>query len=181
MTSFPRILSLIALTVLVAGCSNARQTLGLGRQSPDEFSVVRQAPLSMPPAWGLTAPQPGLSRPQDIEPTKSARNLVMGETPAPAGSSSGERAFLSLAGANQADDNIRALVDRETTGLVLADKNAIDKLIFWQQQDPPDPIVDAKKEALRLKENAESGTPVTHGETPVIERRRKALFEGVFK
>ncbi len=178
--TFPRILSLLALSALVGGCGNARETLGLGRKAPDEFAVVRQAPLSMPPAFSLTAPQPGTARPQEVSPITNARALVMGSGNLPEGASAGERAFLSMAGAETAETGIRALVDRETTGILLADQNAIDRLISWQQQDPPDPVVDAKKEAERLKENAAGGQPVTKGETPVIERKRKALLEGVF-
>jgi len=175
-----RISLLLASLALVAGCSKARSSLGLGRQSPDEFSVVRQAPLSMPPAFNLSQPKPGLTRPQEVTPQEDARTLVMGKTEE-GEPSSGETAFLALAGTEKADANIRALVDRETSGLLIADKNAIDKLIFWQQQDPPDPIVDAQKEAARLKTNAREGKPASTGEVPVIERKRKAIFENVFR
>jgi len=40
--------------------------------------------------------------------------------------------------------------------------------------------VDASAESKRLQENAALGEPVTTGETPVIERRERALLEGIF-
>ena len=43
------IAALISLPLVIGGCSNIRETLGLSKQSPDEFKVVSRAPLSMPP------------------------------------------------------------------------------------------------------------------------------------
>ena len=38
------------LAVLVAGgCDSARETIGLEKAAPDEFSVYTRAPLSLPP------------------------------------------------------------------------------------------------------------------------------------
>ena len=56
----------------------------------------------------------------------------------------------------------------------------IDSLLFWQKQDPPGTVVNAKEEQQRLRENAALGKPVTEGSTPVIERRKKAPLEGLF-
>ena len=54
----------LALGALVlSGCSGARQTFGLDRKPPDEFSVVTRAPLAVPPEYQLRPPQPGAPRP----------------------------------------------------------------------------------------------------------------------
>ena len=57
------IAALVSLPLLVGGCSNIRETLGLSKQSPDEFKVVSRAPLSMPPDYNLKPPTPGAPRP----------------------------------------------------------------------------------------------------------------------
>ncbi|MEM6491078.1 MAG: DUF3035 domain-containing protein [Pseudomonadota bacterium] len=50
---------LIAAAVGVSGCGDLAEELGLGKQSPDEFQVVRRAPLSVPPNMALRPPRPG--------------------------------------------------------------------------------------------------------------------------
>ena len=52
--------------------------------------------------------------------------------------------------------------------------------MFWREEVPPGRIIDADAEAKRLRENAALGKPVTAGETPTIERKKKALLEGIF-
>jgi hypothetical protein len=41
-------------------------------------------------------------------------------------------------------------------------------------------VVDPAQESRRLRENAASGRPLNQGDVPVIQRRRRAPFEGLF-
>ena len=41
-------------------------------------------------------------------------------------------------------------------------------------------MIDAEAEAKRLRENSALGRPATEGKTPTIERKKKALLEGIF-
>ena len=44
----------------LAGCSGSvQESLGLGKRQPDEFQVVRRAPLVLPPDFNLRPPEPG--------------------------------------------------------------------------------------------------------------------------
>jgi hypothetical protein len=52
--------------------------------------------------------------------------------------------------------------------------------MFWRTPEDRSPVVDAPREAQRLRENAALGKPVDDGETPTIQRRKKALLEGIF-
>ena len=74
---------------LLAGCSEARQAMGLGKRAPDEFTVVKRAPLSLPPQYSLRPPEPGAPRPQEPSPTEQARQQVLGAGGAPGGTSGG--------------------------------------------------------------------------------------------
>ena len=49
----------LALSLVLGACGGVRDTLGLAKRSPDEFTVVRKAPLSMPPDFNLRPPTPG--------------------------------------------------------------------------------------------------------------------------
>lgn len=69
---------LLVAAGLLAGCSEARQAMGLGKRAPDEFTVVKRAPLSLPPEYALRPPDPGAPRPQEPSPTAQARQQVLG-------------------------------------------------------------------------------------------------------
>ena len=75
---------------------------------------------------------------------------------------------------------IRQVVERESKTLREEDGYLYDVLVFWRDEEPPGQIIDAEAEAKRLQENAALGKPVTAGETPTIERRKKAFLEGIF-
>ncbi len=195
MTSFPfsshtwRPLFGLALAALaLAGCSDVRRSIGLDRQSPDEFTVVSRAPLTLPPSLqaNLPKPRPGAARPQDSTPTQVAAGAVFGGSSraaaAPAaGKTAGEKALVTQAGAKGGiDPDIRGKVDQETTQLIVADKSWIDTLLFWQTQEQPFSIVDPQKEQQRLREAQAQGKTVDGTSTPTIERKRKAPLEGLF-
>lgn len=181
------VLALALVATLAGACSSLRSIAGLDKSStPDEFQVVQRAPLSMPPDFGLRAPTPGATRPQDSTTTDRARQIVIerdssGQSTVRTieGRSPGESALLKQAGAASADPNIRREVDTDTMTLADADKRWIDSLLFWKapRPSPTDSVVDADKESARLRENAALNQPVTTGVTPTIKKKSTALFE----
>jgi hypothetical protein len=175
-------------TLVLSGCGSARQTFGLDRTPPDEFSVVTRAPLAVPPEYKLRPPEPGAPRPQESDARQQAASAVFGSSPqtrqqaaaSSAAVTTGESAFLAQAGATQAPQGIRTIVNQDAVTAAAQDRRFIDSLLFWQKQEPPGTVVNARQEQQRLRENAALGKPVTEGTTPVIERRRKAPLEGLF-
>jgi len=183
--------SLVAATVLaLSACSSVQKQLGLTKQSPDEFKVVSRAPLSLPPDFTLRPPAPGMPRPQEGTTSQQARNAVFPAQQPQAGTlepkpesdtrSLGELSLLKAAGADKAEPNIRRILDAETLRINAEDDDFLESLVFWRDPQETGEIVDATEEAKRLRENAALGKSVTAGETPTIERKRKALLEGLF-
>jgi hypothetical protein len=175
--------SIVGLT----GCEQSRDALGLNKKPPDEFAVVTRAPLVIPPEATLRPPRPGAQRPQEYQPSEQAQVALFDNVETPASDQSGgpsqaELALLRQAGAERANPNIRALLRQESSAYVRRDARFVDRLMFWRGAPPPDgEVVDASKEAERLRENAATGQLVTEGETPVIiERKSKAFLEDVF-
>lgn len=164
------------------GCSNARKSLGLERKPPDEFAVVARAPLAVPPEYDLRPPEPGAPRPQEGTTRDQARNSLLGSGAGYDRSevSRGEQELLKLAGTDRNVDNIRQVVDRETSALAAESEEFTDRLMFWDDQIPYGTVVDPAKESQRIRENQALGRAITTGETPTIERRKKALLEGIF-
>ncbi len=180
------VLSALLATAL-SGCGDARRALGWEKSAPDEFAVVSRAPLSLPPDYDLRPPQPGAARPQEGSSRDQARDVLLGGRNTPSrfaldhrGRSPGEMAILKKAGADQANPEIRSVVNQETTALADADRSFTERLMFWRAPEKPGTVVDASKETQRLRENQALGKSITEGDTPVIQRKKKALLEGIF-
>ncbi|MSP67020.1 MAG: DUF3035 domain-containing protein [Alphaproteobacteria bacterium] len=200
----------LALALLAGGCAKARGVLGLEKSSPDEFAVVSQAPLAMPPSLDLRPPKAGAPRPQDPVVRDQARDALLanvgrnptaGSTrpgagaqagvlpagggapgaPAPAApGSAGEQALLNKVGTAGVNPSIRVMVDRETALFSKEDLALTERLMFWADWPEPGVVVDPEKEAQRLRTNAAVGRPASEGEVPIIQRRTRALLEGLF-
>ena len=191
-------LALALLAPAAAGCSSTKEMLGLTKHSPDEFQVVSRAPLSMPPDYSLRPPTPGAPRPQEGTTRDQAQGIVtgysnratstlqpdqipsVGEGEQTATESAGESAFLQSASLTGIDPNIRKLVDEETAVDESESKSFLDDLIFWRNPEPYGTVVDPVAEQKRLQENQALGQPTDTGETPIIERKKKGLLEGLF-
>lgn len=159
---------------MLAACESAKEDLGLTRKAPDEFAVIKRAPLEMPPDYTLRPPKPGAARPQEDSTNDQARQTVFGgaatqeKSVKPADS---EEFLLQKTGAENADPSIRTVVDQETNSMEAREKPVAEKLLGLGGKDeqPPASIVDAPAEAERLRKNMEKGKDVTEGETPSIE------------
>jgi Protein of unknown function (DUF3035) len=62
--------------LLVAGCSDFRQIVGLDTGGPDEFAVETRAPLTIPPDFNLRPPEPGAPRPQEVTAAQRAEQVI---------------------------------------------------------------------------------------------------------
>lgn len=164
-----------AALALLSGCGNAKETLGLTRTAPDEFAVVKRAPLEMPPDYSLRPPMPGAARPQEQQPDNQAREAVFGKdeaAPPKKKTDSAEDFLLEQTGGAQADPAIRNKVDQEVAKTDGKKKPVAERLLGWTRggsNEPPATVVDPAAEAQRLKDNKEQGKPVTAGETPTKE------------
>ncbi len=180
----------ILLAILLPGmalpsCTGIKEQLGLTKSAPDEFTVVTKAPLIIPPDFTLRPPRPGASGPQDVQAREQARRALVGavedqsrtapETAARPTHSRAETVFLKKAGTDKADPQIRTVIRRETLALAEKDSSFIRRLMFWRDGSGEEPVVDAKKEAERLREAVAKGEPPAESEVPVIERKRSTF------
>jgi hypothetical protein len=174
---------LICVLTLV-GCSgdNLTRSFGFSRSPPDEFTVTTRAPLSMPPDLTLRPPQPGAPRPQEqtaSDPGQAALDPEAALAAPTAGTDSpGQEALIRAAGPPPAP-GIRGKVDQEAAS-ASDNPSLTDKLMFWKEPTPPGTVVDAQKEAQRLRENAALGQQPDTGDTPVIQRKQQTFFDRLF-
>ena len=165
---------LLILCVLpLVACSGAREQLGIDRKAPDEFAVIKRAPLALPPDYRLRPPEPGAPRPQEQATSQQARQAVFGSTGSPQKQvTDAEGALLQQAGANYADPDIRRKVNAESKDLRDDNKPVVDKLLDVTglgDDEVPASVVDPAKELERIQKNTTEGKPINEGETPTIE------------
>ena len=167
-----RSLALVAGAVFALGACDVARTLGIDREGPDEFAVLRHAPLTVPPDFRLRPPEPGAVRPQELAPRESTRQTLTGGTASEgAERSAGESVLLSKMGGAQVDSSFRQRIDKETAEIAAKNRRLLDDLIFWEDRKTHASVVDARAESKRLRENEALGKPPTEGETPTIQRR----------
>lgn len=82
------VLGMVAILAL-GGCArgSVQEALGLGKRAPDEFAVVKRAPLIVPPEYDLRPPDPGAPRPNIGRTADQARIAMTGSREAPSSAS----------------------------------------------------------------------------------------------
>mgnify|MGYP002037142610 CR=1 FL=1 len=172
--SWGKVLGFLPISALLVGCSvdSVRETMGMGKRSPDEYLIVERAPLSVPPSYELRPPSASDLEAQYASLRKRAQDILIGsanggEKPM----SESELAFLSDAGALNSGSEIRHIIDTESGVRFVEDDRFVDELMFWTDKEGTEFIVDPVAEAERLRRNALSGMPVTYGASPTIERK----------
>ena len=184
LTTSSRLLPPLAAVLLLAGCadSSLSRTFGLVRDTPDEFTVVTRAPLSMPPDYTLRPPMPGAPRPQDLAERTQAEAALVPEAALGGGNRAGQtpgQSALVRAAGGAAPADIRQRVDQEArTGT--NDDGFVDRLLYWRKSDPSRAVVNPTAEAQRLRQNSALGQSPVTGETPVIRSRKSGWFSDLF-
>lgn len=152
-----------ALVFSLSGCDTTKQAFGMKRSSPNEFTVIKRAPLTIPSSFDLPEPEPGIKdRSERIRPASSekAKSIVFQDDSKKISQrkdhlTKGDDEFLSKAGAQSVDDNIRKTVDRETYALeknkVESDENWLRNAIGIKNKKDQKNVINPKEEAERLK------------------------------
>ena len=175
----------------LGGCSEVRQAVGAEKKSPDEFQIRVRKPLSMPREYGLRAPRPGATPPQDSRSRDRTRQIVLDSDksrlgtrrvrPQIRGVSGQEAALIAKLGGSSMEPDIRRKVDRESAQIAENQKSFVDSIMFWKDEVKPGKAVEPRKEARRIQEDAALGRQGNAGKVPTIEREKKGLFsQGIF-
>ncbi|TDI65834.1 MAG: DUF3035 domain-containing protein [Alphaproteobacteria bacterium] len=127
---------LAAMAIGLSACGGLQAALGVGKNAPDEFAVVTKAPLIIPPDFSLRPPKPGAPRPQELQPTETARMALMGkaegEGSQEGGPSAGELTLLRNAKADRVDPNIRDVLNDESGRIREKDDEFTNTVLFGE-------------------------------------------------
>lgn len=168
------------IALALAGCGRpVGETLGIQRRAPDEFQVVRRAPLILPPDYNLRPPQPGASPAQQQDVAAQAEALLVGQAgqAAPAASaasaarSPGEQALLAQSPV-ESEPNIRQILVAENQDLIDLDEGRFLFILNFQRRglERREPVIDPVAEAQRLAAEGAAGSVVTErtGSQPLV-------------
>ena len=110
-----RALTAISALALAAACASSSND---GRAGvPDEFKVVKKAPLTVPPEYSLRPPERGTVRPLEVTPERVDQVFAFG-TDIGTDASEVERRMIALAGAVAVSPVIREIIDYDEAGLL---------------------------------------------------------------
>lgn len=146
----------VCTTVMLTGCENPKKILGLERNKPDEFTVIKQAPLTMPPNYqDLPTPTPGMDKKDHSASRDSAKRIIFGEAGIDQGTKSeGEIALLQKAGVEKRDLAIRQQVNSEARLAAKGNESFVRDLLAFKK-DKLGKVIDPRVEnrALNGKEH----------------------------
>ncbi|MEL6688534.1 MAG: DUF3035 domain-containing protein [Pseudomonadota bacterium] len=172
-------LAIAGSALILTGCTTASRTLGLTKEAPNEFNILTNAPLIVPPEYNLRPPSPGESSLDDNYSERAAREALIGNVDS-AEPTEGEILLMTRAGAGRADREIRMKIDGQNS--VERKSDALtNRILFWRDGQQFDgegnPIpLDAASEQQRLDSiNRATGG----GEVTVTRRPPRAKLPGL--
>lgn len=123
---------LLLLPLLVACQGTVQERLGITNRAPDEFQVVRRAPLVVPPDYGLTPPTQAVAE-SEAQQSQVARALVTGQAQkTPDGASASELALLSSTSI-AAEPGIRTVLLEDVGSVRQIDESKFLGILDWQK------------------------------------------------
>lgn len=141
----------LALTTACASGSNDGRRAGV----PDEFRVVKKAPLTVPPEYSLRPPERGSVRPAEVDTVRQDRILAFG-TDIGTDASAVEKELIRRAGAIAVSPIIRETIDYDEAGLLRKGRDISDAVTGYTGSE--------EELAAAAEDNA------TGGEEVIIER-----------
>lgn len=151
-----KIITISTVLLALVGCSSGvKESLGMKKSAPDEFYVISNPDLTVPPDFKLVDPSSGISREDTYEDSSAKANKLAPD----------DKAFLqSLSGAAP-KSNIKQVIDAENQANS-EQKGVIRQTLGKLNGQGQDPRVDAVAERDRLKANKTENKPLNEGEVP---------------
>ena len=171
----------LGLTVMLLGCSAPRQVLNLDPKAPDEFTIVKKAPLIFPPNFNLRPPKDGVPGPSSLGASEQARQALGGSKsknteriPVKNVLSQGEIVLLDRVGASEADADIREVLMVENSQLASYGQDFVNRLIRRNvSKASADVLVEPAIEQRRIQEQRATGSVGIKGQEPAVIRRKR--------
>ena len=152
---------LLPITISLSSCSDFRKAVGKEKVIPDEFSVAFTPSLVVPPGYKI---DPEALKNNNLGEAKDDFNLT---NEINIENKNVANSFKEIFGSKNVPKDIKKIVDEETLGISLSERTGI-QILFG---DIPETgvVIDAKKEALRIKKNKSSGQKINSTPSPALD------------
>lgn len=141
----------VALSILTSCSTGVKDSMGLSRGSPDEFSVVSNPPLTIPPDFSLRAPSKGngdFNVNSDVK-NPLSRNVVTNIS----SKSEADEVFLRKAGIEEVRPNIKQQIEAENIQKEEEiNKSFFSKLYKYKKKTEEEKIVDPYEQKKLLED-----------------------------
>ena len=159
------IISLIVISNLfLLSCNTVRESAGVNRKIVDEYTVVENPPLVIPPNFNLLPPEQMESKDIEDTDTELAKEILFGleENNNQINSNNSLiNEIIKETGANEVDENIRSTINEEFAG----EKSSLDdETSFTDKKE-----LDAAIEATKKNDNSDK-------QTNKKEKKKKRFF-----
>ncbi len=147
------------------GCGDkVKKEMGFGKKSPDEYQVITNKPLSLPPNYDLIPPSEEAQNEVAINEDKDVEEKKLTES---------DKSILVLLDADKADPQIRVILDEEQSVLKVK-KSLLDKILAGEalinNEEIVEEIIDPDVERARITKKAQEEAIKNINEVPVIKR-----------
>ena len=147
------------------GCGDkVKKEMGFGKKSPDEYQVITNKPLSLPPNYDLIPPSEEAQNEVAINEDKDVEEKKLTES---------DKSILVLLDTDKADPQIRVILDEEQSVLKV-EKSLLDKILAGEalinNEEIVEEIIDPDVERARITKKAQEEAIKNINEVPVIKR-----------
>lgn len=178
--------TIIAAALSLSACSSVKKELGVGRNSPDEFLVVKRAPLTVPPDYVLRPPAEAVAVAAEQQ-NNTVKTSLLGKSEKSVETGEADKALLGKLGTAEAAPGIREKIEEDNGYISFNNRTLASRLIFWDDEKKtfadaeniPASVVDPAAEAERIKKARAEGKPLTGDKVPVIEKKQ-STFDKLF-
>ena len=142
-----------------------KKEMGFGKKSPDEYQVIANKPLSLPPNYDLIPPSEEAQNEVTLNEDKDVNEKKLTES---------DKSILVLSDADKADPQIRKILDEEQSVLKVK-KSLLDKILAGEalintEAEEVEEIIDPDSERDRIAKKAQEDSIKNKNEVPVITR-----------
>ena len=158
--------------LFLSSCSTIRKSAGVTRKSLDEFKVVENPPLVIPPDFNLLPPEQLEKKNIDDVETELAQEILFGLDEDFENNENEKHSImnqiLESTEANNVDSNIRNEIDEQFANEIKTDN------IFQTEWGSEIEVLDAIKESERIRNQLIQGKSIAEGETPTTIQKTKS-------
>ncbi len=157
---------IIIFNLLLSACGKVRESAGVNRKVIDEYAVVENPPLVIPPNFNLLPPDQIKSK--DIENTDSelAKEILFGldnDNDQTNNESSLMNTIIKETQANKVDKDIREVIDQEFAG----EKSTIDDETIFQDEEDLNKVIE---------QNEKKGIKAESQNMPKAKKKKRFFF-----